>query len=187
MKKIAKFEKVRISQFTKDWIESFNEKAPESSLVTVYNTGIPVVDLMKRFGIKDFFQDNCIDNLTINLTRQQLNVLKNKAPYLIAMSVNDLSKIPEMETTEDKIETPSIPEPSNEPTIGVIDTLFDEKAYFSKWVTNHDLLKGTGIPIEAKDYFHGTSEKWDGQEILSMEKKLCGGKHEEGCQRLCNQ
>ena len=73
------------------------------------------------------------------------------------MSVNDLSKIPEMETTEDKIETPSIPEPSNEPTIGVIDTLFDEKAYFSKWVTNHDLLKGTGIPIEAKDYFHGTS------------------------------
>ena len=35
----------------------------------------------------------------------------------------------------------SIPHPSNEPTIGVIDNLFDESVYFSEWVENTDYLE----------------------------------------------
>ena len=33
-----------------------------------------------------------------------------------------------------------IPDPQNEPVIGVIDTFFDESVYFSKWVDNKDYI-----------------------------------------------
>ena len=51
----------------------------------------------------------------------------------------------------------SIPHPSNEPTIGVIDNLFDESVYFSEWVENIDYLEGyeLGNPQEI-DRTHGT-------------------------------
>ena len=61
--------------------------------------------------------------------------------------------------TENKIDTSinflDMPSPTNEPTIGVIDTLFDENVYFSKWVDYTDCLNKE-MPREAEDYIHGT-------------------------------
>ena len=60
---------------------------------------------------------------------------------MISMISTDLSKWTlEPANILDKEPAPSIPLPSNEPVIGVIDTLFDDSVYFHKWVENTDYL-----------------------------------------------
>ena len=49
-----------------------------------------------------------------------------------------------------------IPYPSIEPTIGVIDTLFDKRVYFSEWVEYHDMVDDN-LPKDINDYRHGTA------------------------------
>lgn len=49
-----------------------------------------------------------------------------------------------------------IPSPGIEPTIGVIDTLFDTRVYFSEWVEYHDMVDNN-IPKGQNDYRHGTA------------------------------
>ncbi|MEA2028813.1 MAG: S8 family peptidase, partial [Campylobacterota bacterium] len=86
----------------------------------------------------------------------ELEILKTKAPFLISMAVSDLSEI-----TKDDFEfiddgMIKIDSPQNEPTIGVIDTLFEENVYFSEWVEYTNMLD-SNIPISTSDYEHGTS------------------------------
>ena len=50
----------------------------------------------------------------------------------------------------------TIPSPKNEPTIGVIDTMFWEDVYFTEWVKFEKKIPDE-IELEQKDYFHGTS------------------------------
>ena len=80
----------------------------------------------------DFYK---LDNNTIRLNPEELSKLKNKAPYLIAMATSDLSEytFDDLNINND-VNEPVIPAPTNEPIVGVIDTLFDEKVYFNKWV-----------------------------------------------------
>ena len=49
-----------------------------------------------------------------------------------------------------------IPEPDNEPVVGVIDTPFDSNAYFNKWVESKDMLPPE-IQIHPRDRQHGTA------------------------------
>lgn len=44
----------------------------------------------------------------------------------------------------------------NEPIIGVIDTLFDERVYFNDWVEYHDMVSNE-IRKDSQDYKHGTA------------------------------
>lgn len=62
------------------------------------------------------------------------------------MAVTDISKLVrfDFETTNHN-EIINIPKPNNEATIGVIDTLFDDRVYFSEWVEYHDLVKNLKI------------------------------------------
>ena len=50
----------------------------------------------------------------------------------------------------------SIPAPKHEPTIGVIDTMFDRSVYFSEWVEFENILPDD-IPLSKDDYEHGTA------------------------------
>ena len=80
-----------------------------------------------------------------------------KAPYLVAMSTVNLSELsPDDFIQEYNQEIMSIPSPTIEPTIGVIDTLFDKSVYFSEWVDYHDMVDDS-IPKSADDYRHGTA------------------------------
>ena len=70
------------------------------------------------------------------------------------MAVTDISKF-EKESFEDGEKSSiSIPHPGNEPTIGVIDTMFDETVYFSEWVEFKNMVDG--IDLDSSDYNHGT-------------------------------
>lgn len=97
-----------------------------------------------------------MDETTILLRPDELEILKTKAPFLISMAVSDLSEI-----TKDHFEfiddgVIRIDSPRNEPTIGVIDTLFDESVYFSEWVEYTNMLS-SDIPTSENDFKHGTA------------------------------
>ena len=144
-KKIKKFNDSKISKSVfinvivdchyveKFGIEFETQEINEAAIITIYKTGINTKELMKKLNI-DFLDVRSIDDTTLLLSPEQYLLLQQKAPYLIAMAVSDLSEL----TKDDFYSQPStvfsIPKPGNEPTIGVIDTLFFEDVYFSDWV-----------------------------------------------------
>lgn len=125
-------------------------------IVTLYN--IPheqIIQALETSGI-NYINTKKIDDTTFILTIEQYNNLVRNASYLIAMEFDDLSKIQpcRSEDLNEKLIN-NFPSPSNEPTIGVIDTLFDNNVFFSEWVKEDnsfvdELLK------EDIDYLHGT-------------------------------
>jgi hypothetical protein len=145
-----------------NYVESFrldraDERIKDRSIITIYKTGIDTVELLGKFGI-DMINAKMIDETTLRLDRREIEVLQNNAPYLIAMHVKDLAEI----VLDDDIEkvdlekTFTIPEPKNEPMIGVIDTHFDERVYFHKWVCFENKVD-PNISISSEDRFHGTA------------------------------
>lgn len=145
------------------FVESFSvdeksSNAVEDTLVTIYKTGVGTKDLLKRFGIS-LLESKIIDETTFLLDAGQLETLYQKAPYLIAMSVTDFTKVnledlSERKTYNDCVNL--IPKPGNEPIIGVIDTHFDEKVYFHEWVDYKNMMS-KDIVLEKRDYAHGTA------------------------------
>lgn len=131
-------------------------KNDKESIITIYDTGVDAKALFKGIGI-DVLSARILDNRTVYLDINQINLLYEKAPYLVAMATENLSDLsPEdfMDSYEESLMT--IPSPVNEPTIGVIDTLFDDRVYFSEWVEYHKMIDDS-IPINQNDYRHGTS------------------------------
>ena len=142
------------------YIEDFEvEKAPQQfkeSIITLYDTKIDTQLLFKKIGI-DVRSSRILDNRTVFLDENQMKILYEKAPYLVAMATENLLDL----SPEDFLHSYDdgmihIPSPSIEPTIGVIDTLFDTEVYFSEWVEYHDMVDDN-IPKVSKDYQHGTA------------------------------
>lgn len=134
--------------------------ANDKSIITVYRTSTKLIDLMSSIGIH--LQPNKIlTETTMLLLPDEIKLLKKKAPYLIAMATEDISKLSYNDVVKDEGSTTettalTIPSPSNEPVIGVIDTLFDESVYFSEWVEFEKKIDDA-IPIGPEDYVHGTA------------------------------
>ncbi|UZK64171.1 S8 family peptidase [Mycoplasma mycoides subsp. capri] len=149
------------------------------SVVTLYDTGIKAIDLLNKLDINVNMSD-FIDDYTLFLDRNQYNELKTKAPFLISMSVDDLTKfiIDDEQEKITKNDIISIPDPTNEPIVGVIDTMFCKDVYFSKWV---DFRKEVSddILLDSKDYQHGTQVSSIIVDGPSFNKKL-----EDGCGRF---
>lgn len=131
-------------------------KNEKESIITIFDTGVDAKTLFKGIGI-DVLSARILDNRTVYLDINQINLLYEKAPYLVAMAtenISDLSPEDFMDGYEESLVT--IPSPVNEPTIGVIDTLFDERVYFSEWVEYHKMIDDN-IPTSKSDFRHGTA------------------------------
>ena len=126
----------------------------ETTIITIYNTGVSTNELMRRLKI-DFLPVRSIDETTLLLTPDQYKSLKEKAPYLIAMAVSDISELTKEDFSSCSEKTINIPKPTTEPIIGVIDTMFDSRVYFSEWVEFTNMLD-PNIPLEPADFDHGT-------------------------------
>jgi len=125
------------------------------SIITLYKTDVRTKDIFHQIGI-DFINAKQIDETTVLLRPDEIAILKEKAPYLIAMSVRDLREINSEDIINYDPRIVQIPEPGQEPIIGVIDTPFSKSVYFSEWVTYESMLDDD-IALEPKDYSHGTS------------------------------
>ena len=96
-----------------------------------------------------------IDETTVLLTPDEVGVLCEHMPYLISMSVRDLSEIMPEDTEFGDPRIVTIPSPKQEPVIGVIDTLFYEDVYFKEWVS-YTRMVDENIPTSTDDCTHGT-------------------------------
>lgn len=123
----------------------------------MYKTNADLIDLMKTIGI-NVQPDKIISETTLLLYPDEIALLSQKAPYLIAMATEDLSKLSydDVATNIKSGPTMTIGTPNGEPIIGVIDTLFDKSVYFSKWVDFRKMISDE-IPVRPEDYVHGTS------------------------------
>ena len=142
------------------YIESFEVNQPKliksQSIVTLYDVKKDVKMLLNEIGI-DPLHVTMLDDQTIYLTDTQVQILFENAAYLVAMATVDVSQL----SPDEFIDTyesyrVTIPEPTIEPTIGVIDTLFDKRVYFSEWVEYHDMVPNE-IEKSSLDYNHGTA------------------------------
>ncbi|MCM1103819.1 MAG: S8 family peptidase [Clostridium sp.] len=137
-------------------IDRVSQPANERSIITIYRTGVDTEELMRKLGIR-MFPAQMIDETTLRLEKEEIDILCNKAPYLIAMSVKDFAEIvydtPGREEYERQI---LIPKPGNEPIVGVIDTQFDKRVYFREWVEDIKCISDD-IELREEDYFHGTA------------------------------
>lgn len=142
------------------YIDSFEVESAtlplKQSIITLYNTKTDTKTLLANLGI-DILASRILDNQTVFLDQNQLELLFEKAPYLVSMATVDLSELSPIDFI-DKHENGllTIPSPSIEPTIGVIDTLFDKNVYFSEWVEYHDMVDDN-LPKSTNDYRHGTA------------------------------
>lgn len=155
--KLGGFLKVIIDAY---YVEKFDVLIDEVSfkddaIITLYKTDKNTKILLEQIGI-NILSNRIMDDTTVLLRPDELEILKMKAPFLISMAVSDLSKITkeDFDYIDKKINT--IPLPSNEPIIGVIDTLFDKNVYFSEWV-EYTKMVSDDIPISSNDFLHGTA------------------------------
>ena len=163
-------------------IDRADEVITKDSIITIYQTGIETKKLLAKFGI-NIVDDRIIDRTTLRLTPDEAKLLYNKASYLVAMSLTDFSEInkddilEDMNWGEDDNDT-RIPDPLTEPIIGVIDTQFNEKVYFSKWVEYTNMLD-ENIPLSEEDYRHGTAVTY-----IIVDGPHGNPKLEDGCGRF---
>lgn len=129
-----------------------------NSIISIYNIGIDTKELLSRFDIR-IMDNRIISKTTLNLYPDELAKLQSRAPYLIAMQLEDFSKINMDELISTDNHANNVGEfssPRNEPIIGVIDTHFDESVYFSEWVEYENRLS-SDIELSPRDYYHGTA------------------------------
>ena len=142
------------------YIDPFEVELPtinlKQSIITIYDVKKDTKTLFEDLGI-ELLSTRILDDQTIYLDEKQVELLLEKAPYLVSMATVDLAKLsPDDFINEYQNNMISIPAPSIEPIVGVIDTLFDKNVYFSEWVEYHDMVS-KDIPRNSNDYRHGTA------------------------------
>lgn len=151
-----------IDSFSVPYISAAPER--DNFIVTFYKTELTISNLLEKLGIEDrIYPYTFYGSDTISVTKNLFNVLNEKVPYMISMISSDFSKI----KINDIITPPSreiieIPDPVHEPVIGVIDTLFDKRVYFGKWVENIDYLD------EFETYGQHNINRDHGTEVTSL-------------------
>jgi Subtilisin-like serine proteases len=153
--------------------------AADNSIITVYRTDEDTLALFRRIGV-DIRPDKIVNDTTFLLYPDEISLLISKAPYLIAMATEDISKMTmdEVVGSLPSSEPMTIAPPNEEPIIGVIDTMFDENVYFSEWVDFKKTIS-EDLPLSREDYVHGTAVS-----SIIVDGPSINPKFEDGCGRF---
>ena len=110
-------------------------------LITFYKSELSLSLLLEKLRVDDTqLPYTAYGEDTISVTRDLFEIINDKIPYMISMISTDISLITLEDISQKSRDEHDIPDPKNEPVIGVIDTFFDESVYFSKWVDNKDYI-----------------------------------------------
>lgn len=110
-------------------------------LITFYKSELSLSLLLEKLRVDDTqLPYTAYGEDTISVTRDLFEIINDKIPYMISMISTDISLITLEDISKKSRDEHDIPDPKNEPVIGVIDTFFDESVYFSKWVDNKDYI-----------------------------------------------
>ncbi|MCR5290248.1 MAG: S8 family peptidase [Treponema sp.] len=153
----TKFVSLMVDCFHVDYIniDTDKESIEDRSIVTLYETDVRSAQILRQIGLSESKYQQ-LDDITFVMNPDQFEILKDAAPYLIAMAVTDITEIPAVDSNEiDEDPNFSITGPTNEPIVGVIDTHFYDKVYFRDWVEYHN-EQSKEIELKPNDYDHGT-------------------------------
>lgn len=110
-------------------------------LITFYKSELSLSLLLEKLRVDDTqLPYTAYGDDTISVTRDLFEIINDKIPYMISMISTDISSITLEDISPKSRDEHDIPDPQNEPVIGVIDTFFDESVYFSNWVDNKDYI-----------------------------------------------
>ena len=129
----------------------------KSGYITLFIGDKKIEEVLNSLGISNMDYSLFEDDTIYTENSSVFEKIRNQASYLISMTMKDLSTY----TNEDfnKIDPlfdfSNFKKPTNEPTIGVIDTLFSNDVYFKDWVEYHDLVSDD-IEKNIESYYHGT-------------------------------
>ena len=130
------------------------EVSNDDRVVTFFKLDDDANNLLKLAGL-DGKGLKLLDN-SVSLSRGLQAILYDNAPYLVSMSVQNFAEVPDFEVRDGDEISFAIPDPDDEPIIGVIDTQFKEDVYFKNWVDYVNVL-GDGVEYRDEDYAHGTA------------------------------
>lgn len=128
-------------------------------IVTFFQTEVKIDKLLYNLGItSDKYFYRTAGKNTLSVEKEVYKMLLNNVPYLISMATSDISDLVSQDIESMTSDEITIPSPKNEPTIGVIDTMFDEKAYFHEWVEYKEELSDIEKHLlKSEHYNHGTA------------------------------
>ncbi|WP_159560522.1 S8 family peptidase [Streptococcus halichoeri] len=177
--------KSRFKTFLRDscYLKAFGVEQAElsdiqRSIVTFYDVKVDVLTLLRQLHI-DISQASVMNQTTVLLDEKNIELLLAQAPYLVSMIVADFSALsPDQFYGDGSLLPYRISSPTNEPVIGVIDTLFDDSVYFGEWVDYHDLIS-PDIKKTSQDFQHGTAVTSLIVDGASLNPKL-----DDGCGRF---
>ena len=134
----------------------------EQIIVTFFQTEITVPELLGKLGVEEkayVYRYYSAGKNTLSVSRDLYRLLLERVPHMISMATSDISSIAPVINSEMSDTTiHNIGFPSNEPTIGVIDTMFDKKVYFGEWVDyREELNEFEKKSLQADYYNHGTA------------------------------
>lgn len=175
------------SMVTKLTYPKYDKTLNENQAITLYNVNIKTKEILEKLGIKGR-ELNILDDNTVILYKDALSILVRQAPYLISMAVENIAdyELPKEYEDENILELEQIsknvaelPEPTDEPYIGVLDTAFDERVYFSKWVDYEPRYMDDGVDITEGDKEHGTAV-----DSIIVDGPSINTKLDDGCGRF---
>lgn len=135
--------------------ENIEDDDLDWAFVTLYETGRDTLELLQEVGLDDLVKSRVLGT-SVLLTREQYAKLRIRAPYLVAMEIDDASDWTGEDFGVASGVFPAIPSPNNEPIVGVIDTPFDKRVYCADWV-EYERRLDPAIQLRESDYEHGTS------------------------------
>lgn len=175
------------SMVTKLTYPKYDKTLNENQAITLYDVNIKTKEILEKLGIKGR-ELNILDDNTVILYKDALSILVRQAPYLISMAVENIAdyELPKEYEDENILELEQIsknvaelPEPTDEPYIGVLDTAFDERVYFSKWVDYEPRYMDDGVDITEEDKEHGTAV-----DSIIVDGPSINPKLDDGCGRF---
>ena len=135
----------------------------DTFLITFFKSELSLSLLLEKLRIDDAqLPYTAYGDDTISVTKELFEIINDKIPYMISMISTDISSIKLEDITPKNREEYDIPDPQNEPVIGVIDTFFDESVYFGKWVDNNDYIS------DLEKYQNDLSQRDHGTEVTSI-------------------
>lgn len=125
------------------------------AVVSIYDVGYQDVrSFLAGLGLT-LMPDRVLGN-AVRLDADEYARLASRYPYLVSMAVSDISLLTQDDFDIEGPGVASIPDPGDEPIVGVIDTPFDDRVYFADWVEDHNLIPEE-VGTEYRDMAHGTA------------------------------
>ena len=138
-------------------LRNTNADLKNGGYITLFSVDKSIEQVLLEIGISNTDYTLFESDTIYTGNNSVFSKIKDNADYLISMTMPDLATYDndDFNKIDPFFDFSAFPSPTNEPTIGVIDTLYSNDVYFNDWVDYRDLVPDS-IEKNAESYRHGT-------------------------------